>query len=210
MHDALLTTEEQITVNYYNKNIQSYIERTFHVEMEQIRNRFLKYLPQKAKILDAGCGPGRDAVAFSQKGYEVLGFDAAIEMVRYVKEELHIPAVHGLFQEMQFDQEFDGIWASASLVHISPTALPDVLERFHKALKPKGILAISFKDGVGVKREGERTFTYMNAETLLPYLGDFTIVDQWIQVPEPGVNIVPCNWLNTILRKKNKPGNPTP
>lgn len=192
----------QATIEYYNKNLKSYIERTFHVDMEEIRGRFLRHLPQHAKILDAGCGPGRDALAFYQQGYDVLAFDAAQEMVRYVQEQLKIPAVHGYFQQMQFTNMFDGIWASASLVHVAPCDLSDVLMRFYDALKPHGVLAVSFKYGEGVKTEGDRTFTYMTETGLNPYLNNFILLDQWIQTPVEGVNLTPCRWLNTILRKR--------
>jgi 2-polyprenyl-3-methyl-5-hydroxy-6-metoxy-1,4-benzoquinol methylase len=204
MHDENLLIEEQSTIDYYNKNIQSYIERTFQVEMEDAQDRFLKHLPPKARILDAGCGPGRDALAFTKKGYSVLGFDAALEMVKYVKEQLHIPAMQGFFQEMEFSEEFEGIWASASLIHVSPSALSDVLHRFWKALTPNGILAFSFKEGVGIKKEGDRIFTYMNKENLFPYVEDFIILDQWNATPKEGVNLTPCTWLNTVVRKKNR------
>lgn len=199
-----MQTKDEATIEYYNKNLNSYVERTFNVKMDEIRRRFLRHLPKNAKILDAGCGPGRDALAFHLQGYNVLGFDAAHQMVKYVNEELKIPAVQGYFQDMQFSNEFDGIWASASLVHVAPNDLKEVLHRFQKALKPAGVLAISFKYGEGVKTEGERTFTYMTEKSLSPYLEEFTLLDQWIQVPEEGVNLVPCKWLNTVLRKKEE------
>lgn len=193
--------DEQSTIDYYNKNAPVYIKRTFHVAMEECQNRFLQHLPIGSKILDAGCGSGRDAVAFIKKGYDVLGLDAAEEMVNYVRNELHIPVVKGLFQEMEFSEAFDGIWASASLVHVLPSQLADVLHRFWKALKPNGIIAISFKDGEGVKHETGRTFTYMNKESLSEYLEDFQTLDYWYHTPEKGINLLPCKWLNLIARK---------
>lgn len=202
MHEESVKQDELDTVSYYDKNIQSYIERTFQVEMKENYERFLCHLPPKAKILDAGCGPGRDALAFSQKGYSVLGFDASEEMVKYVNETLQIPAIKGFFNELEFSEEFDGIWASASLVHVPPSSLADVLHRFWKALKPNGVLCFSYKEGSGVQKEQERTFTYMNKETIAPYLHEFTLLDQWSRTPKAGVNLTPCSWLNTIVRKK--------
>jgi 2-polyprenyl-3-methyl-5-hydroxy-6-metoxy-1,4-benzoquinol methylase len=197
-----LTLEEKSSIDYYNKNAQSYIERTFHVEMESCRHRFLQHLAPGAKILDAGCGSGRDAVAFTKKGYDVLGFDASVAMVKYVRETLHLPVVQGFFQEMEFSELFDGIWASASLVHVMPSDLSDVLHRFWKALKPDGIIAISFKDGQGVHKEIDRTFTYMDKKSLSLYLKDFYVLDEWHHIPKAGINLVPCRWLNVVARKK--------
>lgn len=196
-----LTAEEQSAVSYYNKNVQSYIERTFQAEMDDFYTRFLKHISPGAKILDAGCGPGRDILAFVKMGYTAVGFDAAEEMVKYVTAQ-GLSAIKGFFHEMTFFEEFDAVWASASLVHVPPSDLSDVLKRFWRALKPNGILAISFKEGIGVKKEGDRSFTYMNKENFLPYLSDFIILDQWVHTPKQGINLVPCHWLNTIARKK--------
>ncbi|MBS0656327.1 MAG: class I SAM-dependent methyltransferase [Verrucomicrobia bacterium] len=202
--EELLTLEERSSVGYYNKNAQSYIERTFHVEMKGCQNRFLKHLAPGAKILDAGCGSGRDAVAFTKRGYDVLGLDASVEMVKHVKEQLHIPVLQGYFQEMEFSELFDGIWASASLLHVLPSELPDVLHRFWKALKPDGVIAIFFKDGQGVRKETDRTFTYMDKESLSHYLNEFHILDEWYHIPKEGVNNTTCKWFNTIARKRRK------
>ncbi len=194
---------DQTTIDYYNKNIESYIKRTFSADMTEHQERFLKYLHPKAKILDAGCGPGRDLLAFNKKGYPVLGFDAAEEMVRYVQEELKLPAIKGSFQEMEFSDEFDGIWASASLVHVPLDSFSNVLKRLWKALKKNGILSCSFKEGKGIVREQDRTFTYMNMDTLTPYLEDFIILDQRTHLSRDGINSTPYRWLNIIAKKKN-------
>lgn len=170
--------------------------------MEWVRRNFLQYLPKKSKILDAGCGPGRDLLAFKEKRYEVLGFDAAENMVKYVQEKLKIPAIQGFFQEMEFLEEFDGIWASASLVHVPVQSIGMVIEKFRKALKPKGILAFSFKEGTGTLQEGDRTFTYMDKDTLLLHLKGFVILDQWIHPSQKLGDLTTCRWLNTIVRKK--------
>lgn len=190
------------TIEYYNKNILNYIERTFSIDMEQVRRNFLQYLPKKSKILDAGCGPGRDLLAFKEKRYEVLGFDAAENMVKYVQEKLKIPVIQGFFEEMEFLEEFDGIWASASLVHVPIQSMSIVIERFRKALKPEGILAFSFKEGTGISQDGDRTFTYMDKDALFLHLKGFVILNQWVHLPQKLDTTTTCRWLNTIVRKK--------
>lgn len=190
------------TIAYYNRNLDSYIERTSHADMQIHRHKFLQYLPPSSKILDAGCGPGRDSLIFQQMGYTILGLDPAEEMVRYVSENLHLPAVQASFQDIEYIEEFDGIWASASLLHVPLDSLSEVFRKLWTALKPGGILFASFKEGIGMGKEGDRTFSYMTSETLRPYLNDFEILDQWIQIPLEGVNLQPCLWLNTLLQKK--------
>jgi 2-polyprenyl-3-methyl-5-hydroxy-6-metoxy-1,4-benzoquinol methylase len=197
--EAVMYSDQNVA--YYNQNVQNYLQRTIDADMDVPRQKFLQYLKPKAKILDAGCGPGRDLSFFHQEGYEVLGFDPAEEMVRYVKQQLHLPALQTSFQDLEYTKGFDGIWAAASLLHVPTEDLPDVFRRLWIALKPQGILFLSFKEGTGSRKEGERTFYDMTAETLLPYLTGFEILDQWIQVPLEKTSIQPCLWLDTVVRK---------
>ncbi|MBF8263111.1 MAG: methyltransferase family protein [Parachlamydiales bacterium] len=190
------------TINFYNNNFSTYFERTFYLNLKDQQERFLKYLPVSATILDAGCGPGRDMLAFYHLGYKVMGFDASEEMVKYVTETLKLPATKGVFEEMDFFEEFNGIWALASLVHVSLNSLPDVINRLCRALKPNGVLFMSFKEGKGVSHECDRTFNYIDNETLLPFLDEFTILDEWIHVSGTEATRSQCHWLNIIVRKK--------
>jgi hypothetical protein len=76
-----------------------------------------------------------------------------------------------LFEEISFDREFDGVWASASLLHVPRDGLPDVLRRVHAALKPGGWLEAGFKSGGQEGRDSlGRYYNYMNPEELEPVL----------------------------------------
>lgn len=70
------------TIDHYNKNAQSFYERTIHIDMSDIHQKFLSYLPSNAEILDAGCGVGRDARAFKDVGHKVVAFDASFEIAK--------------------------------------------------------------------------------------------------------------------------------
>ena len=63
------------TIDYYNKHAQEFIASTFEVDMESLYQPFLVFLPESAKILDVGCGTGRDTLAFKNKGYHVDAID---------------------------------------------------------------------------------------------------------------------------------------
>lgn len=86
--------------------------------MAQNQSLFLEHLKPNAKILDIGCGVGRDAYFFEQKGYEVLAFDGSREMIKHASQILTYPAKYMLFDDMNFDQEFEDAWAAASLLHV--------------------------------------------------------------------------------------------
>ncbi len=102
------------------------------------------------KILDAGCGPGRLAEHFQEKGFEVVGIDAAEGMVEQAKENSE-----GDFRLMDIrdldlaDSSFDGIWCTSTIFFIEKREMAEVLESFHEKLKDGGVLYVDFKEGDG-------------------------------------------------------------
>ena len=66
------------------------------------------------------------------------------------------PAIHMRFQEVAFEDKFDGIWARALLLHVSCDGFADVLHRLERALRPQGICYMSFKEGHGERVDGDR------------------------------------------------------
>jgi SAM-dependent methyltransferase len=94
---------------------------------------------------DAGCGSGRDSRFFLQKGYTVEAFDASIEMCRLAANLIGQSVHQKTFEEIDYVADFDGVWASASLLHVRRTFIDEVLQKLWRALKPSGVLFISFK-----------------------------------------------------------------
>ena len=115
--------------------------------------------------MDAGSGPGRDSKIFTELGYKVTAFDASEEMVLLAKKYSNVEVLNLKFSEMTYFEKFDGVWACASLLHLSFKDLLIALEKLSKALKPNGILYCSFKYGEGECQLEDRLFTYMNEET---------------------------------------------
>ncbi|MBY0272872.1 MAG: class I SAM-dependent methyltransferase [Alphaproteobacteria bacterium] len=168
------------SITYYNKNAQLYSERTVDGCRLEFRERFLAQLKPGAKILDVGCGVGREARFFEELGYDVTAFDGSVEVIKLASQILRKPPFLMRFQDMNFSEEFDGIWASASLIHVPPHELKNVITRIWKALKPEGIFFANFKHGEGEFTQEERTFYYMMEASLRPYLADqFKIIDIW-------------------------------
>jgi len=153
------------TIEYYNQNADEYAERTIDLNLEHLYRPFLDELPLNGFILDAGCGPGRDSKIFIDRGYKVTAFDASEEMVKLAKKNSSTEVLNLKFSELDFHEKFDGIWACASLLHLSYKDLLIALEKLSKALKPSGILYCSFKYGEGECQIEDRLFTYMNEET---------------------------------------------
>ena len=152
------------TINYYNNNAKEFCEGTLQADMSLCRNMFLKYMVANGHILDAGCGSGRDSKAFQELGYAVSAFDASEEICRFATEYLGQEVQCRRFEDVTEENCYDGIWASASLLHVAKKNLPDVLARLKRALKAGGILYASFKYGETEKMRGERSFSDFTEE----------------------------------------------
>lgn len=155
-------------VEYYNKNADSFFEGSINANMSADRDKFLSYLPAGAKLLDAGCGSGRDSKAFLDAGYDVISFDASKEMRKRATQYIGREVLDLRFEDISFDKEFDGIWASASLLHVPMDELPQVMLKMRKALKEGGVMYASFKYGDGPKPRGERMFSDFNEKSIVP------------------------------------------
>lgn len=157
-------------IEYYNINAASFVAGTQNVDMSLWRDKFESYVADGGRVLDAGCGSGRDSKAFIQHGFSVVAFDASGEMCKAASELIGQEVWQMKFQEIAFDEELDGIWACASLLHVPYEELPDVMNKLNKALKPSGVIYVSFKYGDGKMTKGERTFsnfTEISVEKLL-------------------------------------------
>jgi 2-polyprenyl-3-methyl-5-hydroxy-6-metoxy-1,4-benzoquinol methylase len=83
------------TVGYYDRCAADFAAQTADLDLEPVYLRFLRYMPPGGRILDAGCGAGRDALAFAERGYEVVAFDASEAMVTLASERVgHRAIVH--------------------------------------------------------------------------------------------------------------------
>ena len=108
---------------------------------------FEKYLKGKGTILDIGFGSGRDSLYFKSKGHDVVAIDPEEEFVKHGKQ-LGIEHVYQLkAEDIEFNNMFDGIWACASLLHVSSKDLSNVFMKCGRALKDNGIMYTSFKYG---------------------------------------------------------------
>lgn len=198
-----MENDSNLTLNYYNQNAQSFVDSTQKVEFFTKQEQFLKYLPEKAHILDFGCGSGRDSKAFLDRGYQVTAIDGSEELCKFASEFIGQPVKQMLFQELNEREQYDGIWACSSILHLDRAALHDVLILIHNALKQGGYLYTSFKYG---DWEGIRNGRYFNDMTEAVFT-DFIQDIPDLQVVEYSItkDVRPGRaeekWLNVILKK---------
>ena len=154
------------TISYYDKNAAEFCKNTIGADMSFCRDKFLKYLKTGSAILDAGCGSGRDSVAFKQLGYHVTAMDASAEICKEAEKVLGQKVLCKTFEALDDENVYDGIWACASLLHVPKESMAEVLCRLKCALKDGGILYASFKYGNEEKIVNGRLFDYYNEQSL--------------------------------------------
>ena len=191
------------TLTYYNQNAQTFISHTQTVNLQDTQERFLSCLPPGSRILDFGCGSGRDTRYFLQQGYSVDAIDGSEELCRLASQHTGIPVRQMLFQDLDCQDTYDGIWACASILHLRVEELTDVFHRISLALHEEGILYVSFKLGKFRGERGGRYFTDFDESGFREYAEQFpelNIRDLWTTADvRPGRENE--KWLNVILRK---------
>ena len=157
-----------------------------------------------ARILDFGCGSGRDAKAFAEAGRIVEALDGSQELCRIASEYLGMDVRNMMFQDFEETEAYDGLWACASILHLTYEEIMDVMKRIHGALKPQGVFYTTFKYGTF---EGERDGRYYTdfeekkMERLLAELNCFALERMWLTGDAlPGRH--EGQWINVILRRK--------
>ena len=143
---------------------------------------FVSYLPEHARIIDMGCGSGRDAAAFVRMGYETVGLDASEKLAEIAVKESGASVIIADMSSWVADEPFDGIWCCASILHLQDEELRSVFDNFERNLKPGGAIFISVKSGIetGTDEKGRymRNFTEKELEDLL-HIANISVAAQW-------------------------------
>lgn len=190
---------------YYDKNALQFFNETNELKcMEQVCDAFLSELPKKSKILDAGCGAGRDSKYFLSKGYKVTAIDGSKELCKLASKNIGQKVYHINYDEVPPKVKYDGVFANAAFVHMNDEELHKSIAGLSKALKKNGVFFTDFKYGDKTIVDGKgRVQHYFNEETIQNLFGehsDLEVEKMWIT--EDVLKRPDNDWLNIVLRKK--------
>ena len=198
-----MTQPTSQTLDYYNANAQAFAASTVSVDFSATQRRFAQLLPPGGRILDFGCGSGRDSKFFLQEGFDVTATDGSAELCRLARELTGLPVRHELFQDLAETNTYDGIWACASILHLPKAELAGVLAKMVAALKPGGVIYASFKYGDFEGTRNGRYFTDFTEEgfrSFMQPIEGIRIADWWVSTDvRPGRGDE--RWLNLLLRE---------
>ena len=160
-------SSDSATLAFYDTSAEVYVAGGSGGTSRQLGD-FLELLPAQARILDLGCGGGRDAERMIAEGFDVDATDGSPAIARVAASRLGRPVRTMRFDKLDEREGYDGIWASASLLHVPRVGLPDVLARILRALKPGGLHFASYKGG-GVEGRDSigRYFNYLSRDDML-------------------------------------------
>ncbi len=191
------------SIEYYNKYAAKVSEDTIDADMSEIMGEFLKLLEEGDTVLDLGCGSGRDSLTMYDMGYDVTPLDASEEMCKLAEIHTGLDVLQMTYEDMEFDDVFDGIWACGALVHVPKNEMPEILGCIHDALCSRGVLYMSVKKGDFEGFRGERYFTDYTIDSLTSLIsrtGLFEIIKTWeTEDARSGHDAV---WINLLARKR--------
>ena len=189
----------------YHQIAADYAARWGGLRLERALNTFAGRVTGPQRVLDLGCGPGRDIGFLTRLGCQVFGLDLSSGMLAEAQRLLpRAPLLRAALRTLPLaSHSLDGIWACASFVHLRRAQLPGALDETVRLLRPQaGSLYLALKGGQGERWVTDRRnrrcfFTYYQpaqVRTLLEHAG-FQVLESWISADqagrdEPWINVV--------------------
>lgn len=178
------------TLNYYSSNPVKVAER-YEATESALAKYFATAFKKFGRILDIGCGSGRDLSELSRQGFDVYGLDGTLELVELTQEihpELKGRVIHELLPKFKppYGGNFDGVLCSAVLMHLEQIQLHPAAASIRSCLRKGGRLLVSVPskrlDLSGSNRDSNgRLFIPYSSRFLVDLFGEmnFTLLREW-------------------------------
>jgi SAM-dependent methyltransferase len=190
------------TLQFYRSNARSYADWA-KAPSTRLRG-FLALLPSGGSILELGCGAGNHSAVMLAEGFSVRATDGSPEMAEIASQRLGHAVEAMRFDQLDAHEAYDGVWASACLLHVPRDELTGILARIHRALRPSGVFYASYKMGEGDGRDSlGRYYNYASPEWLE---ATYASAGPWITLSSDR-NVIqsfdetPANMLHLVVRK---------
>lgn len=198
------------TLQFYEAHAEDYFDRTVLADLSPLYDAFLKHVRPGGRILDVGCGSGRDLKNFRARGFDPIGVDASHALIKKAAEFSGVMCLPMKFEEIDFDRCFDAVWACASLLHIPKSTIFSILQRLNRALVKDGALFVSVQIGEGEKVSADgRYFVYYTPDELAAVLtkSGFSVTEIWVST-DSLADREPIRWVNIIAHSTARITNP--
>lgn len=196
------TAVDEATLQFYRQNAEVYAGWA-KAASTRLRG-FLALLPPGGAILELGCGAGNHSAVMLAEGFSVRATDGSPEMAEIASRRLGHPVEAMRFDQLDAHEAYDGVWASACLLHVPRDELAGILGKIHRALKPSGVFYASYKMGEDDGRDSlGRYYSYVSREWLEM---TYASAGSWITLSSD-TNVIqsfdetPANMLNLVVRR---------
>ena len=190
------------TLEYYDENAEKYVKESFALTARDNQDMFLSFVKRGGHILDFGCGSGRDTAFFLMKGFTVQPTDGCESICKLASEYLKMPVKVLEFNELDEEDEYDAVYASASIMHLEHDKLMELYPKSIRALKKDGILYASFEYGEEDGYVDMCYYTRMTEKKYTDFVEQFPqlkmVMQNTFHQKSGGTDLV---WYQSIVRK---------
>ncbi len=194
--------EVEITTRTYDQIAAAFAERWWNVHLDQALDSFASRLEPGARVLDLGCGPGRDIALLQKRGFEVVGLDRSQGMLREAQRRIDAPLIGGDMRHLPLpDDSLNGVWMCAALLHLPRANALPTLQEVRRVLCTGGVLYVSVQKGQGERwsdsEGGRRFFTYFRLDEMrsLTLQAGYSVPEIWLN------SLGHSTWIHLIARK---------
>ena len=193
------------TIADYEGRAASFWQGTKDHDVSQNIESLLRHIGMEsgARILDFGCGPGRDLADFKARGHSPVGLEGSPTFCEMAREHSGCEVLNQDFLNISLpDAHFHGVFANATMFHVPSTELKNVLKRIHSALVPSGVLLCSNPRGNNAEGfQSERYCSFHDLERWKGHLADagFELLEHYYR--PKGLPRAEQPWLVTAWRR---------
>jgi len=195
----------RLTLEEYNRHAEGFWKGTRDHDVSQNIAALLAHIESRPpfRILDFGCGPGRDLKVFAGLGHIAVGLEGAAVFAAMARDHSGCEVWQQDFLKLDLPREyFDGVFANAALFHVPSQELPRVLLDLHAGLKPGGVLFCSNPRGHNEEGwAGGRYGAYHDIETWRRYVSGAGFVELAHYYRPPGLPRERQPWLASVWRR---------